>query len=135
MSDGIYSSRATAAANVAGLIRANNSGMCSGEPAGVRYPDVPSVEDVLDALGLAPDAEMSEDDWLRACDVVLPEPEPPAWKIEARDRNGHWDAACVASEESANWFSSEAEALEAIESLRALGDEWATAEYRVVRAN
>jgi len=41
----------------------------------------------------------------------------------------------VATSERDNLFASEAEAEVAIESLRALGGDWADGEYRIVRAN
>lgn len=68
--DGVFDPYDSARENIAGLIRANHSGMCSGEPAGIRYPEVPSVEDVTDKLGIDPDGPMTEDQWDAACDVL-----------------------------------------------------------------
>jgi len=55
----------------------------------------------------------------------------PAYAIESRSatsREWHRDVG----DPRANRFADASEAEEAIESLRDLGDEWATAEYRVV---
>lgn len=50
-----------------------------------------------------------------------------SYQIETRGTNGQW----TANVGDQNRFASEAEAEQAIESLRGLGDEWAAAEYRV----
>ena len=68
--DGVYDPQASAAANVAGLIRAKHSGLCSGEPRGVAYPGVPSVDHVLAAIRLDADDPLSEADSLRACEII-----------------------------------------------------------------
>lgn len=68
--DGTYDPQASAAENIAGLIRAHHSGRCSGEPAGIWYPGVPAVSDVIDKLGIDPDKPMTEDQWFAACDVL-----------------------------------------------------------------
>lgn len=68
--DGQFSPAASAAANVAGLIRSANSGMCSDEPRNVSYPGVPSVDEILTQLDLRTDQQMTEGDWFRACDAV-----------------------------------------------------------------
>lgn len=54
------------------------------------------------------------------------------YEIQTRsDRHTEWDADAV-GDRSANRFATREEAEEAIEGLRALGDDWADAEYRVV---
>lgn len=44
--DGTYDPRQTIGQAIAGLIRATHDGLCSGEPNGIRYPGVPSVDDI-----------------------------------------------------------------------------------------
>lgn len=68
--DGIYDEKQTAADAIAGLIRANNAGACSGDPRGVRYPGVPSTSDVCARLGIDASAPMSEEQWYMACGCV-----------------------------------------------------------------
>lgn len=55
------------------------------------------------------------------------------YRIETRDNWGNWTPDEIGNS-SDNFFDSVDEAVEVIEALRALGDEWATTEYRVVRA-
>ena len=69
----VYHHGVSLAASVARLIRAHHSGMCSDEPRGVAYPDVPSVADVMDAAGLADSPVTTEAAWLAICDVVAPD--------------------------------------------------------------
>jgi hypothetical protein len=70
--DGVFDPQATAGVNLAGLIRATNDGLCSGEPRGIRYPNVPSVADMLEAIGIDHEGEaMDQDDWDRACCVIV----------------------------------------------------------------
>jgi len=64
---------------------------------------------------------------------------PVQFVIEARDREpdppyryGNWSPHGLGGGPDDNAFDSVADAEAAIESLRALGDDWATAEYRVV---
>ena len=62
--DGIFDDRSSKAANIAGLIREHHSGCCSGAPSGVRYPNVPSVEEIAARAGVTlDDAAMTEDEW------------------------------------------------------------------------
>lgn len=68
--DGQFDPAKTIGDNVAGLIRSVNSGMCSGYPAGVSYPGVPSVDDVIGQLGARPDDAMTEDQWFGACGIL-----------------------------------------------------------------
>ena len=51
------------------------------------------------------------------------------WIIEARDEWGNWQQDMIGE----NCFHSEQEAWDAVESLETLGEEWADAEYRVVK--
>jgi hypothetical protein len=53
-----------------------------------------------------------------------------AYRIETF-LNGYWDAQAVGRDED-NRFATEEEAETQIDALRELGDEWASAEYRVV---
>lgn len=71
--DGVVYDSRPAAPQIAGLIRAANAGLCSGEPVGVRYPGVPSVEDVLAKLGIGADDPLTESEWLAACEIVEPD--------------------------------------------------------------
>lgn len=59
----------------ADAIRSNNSGMCSGEPRGIRYPNIPSVGDILDRLGLNEDDEATDEGYDRVWDAVAVEEE------------------------------------------------------------
>jgi len=68
--DGMYDGKQIASAAIAGLIRANNAGACSGEPHGVRYPGVPSVSDVCVRLGIDASAPMSEEQWHMAAGAI-----------------------------------------------------------------
>ena len=68
--DGMYDGKQTAADAIAGLIRANNAGACSGEPHGVRYPGVPSALDVCVRLGIDVDMPLSEEQWYVAAGCV-----------------------------------------------------------------
>jgi hypothetical protein len=70
--DGVMDCR-PAGEQIADMIRAANAGLCSGEPAGVRYPGVPSVEDVLAQLGIEADDPLTEDQWIAACEIVDPD--------------------------------------------------------------
>ena len=70
--DGVYDPKATAGKNIAGLIRSYHSGQCSGEPTGVEYPDVPTVEEVVTGLGIDPEELMDEGRWNDACDYISP---------------------------------------------------------------
>ncbi len=65
--DGLYDARQTAMDAIAGIIRANNAGTCSGEPSGVRYPGVPSAQDVCARLGIDASAPMTEEQYYMAC--------------------------------------------------------------------
>ena len=65
--DGMYDGKQIASAAIAGLIRANNAGACSGEPHGVRYPGVPSVSDVCARLNIDASAPMTEEQYYMAC--------------------------------------------------------------------
>ena len=69
MMDGVF---VGTVAGLAGLIRSAHSGMESGQPRGVSYPGVPSLADVLAAIGLPADydGEISEDQWMRACEFL-----------------------------------------------------------------
>lgn len=67
--DGVYDPRASAASNIAGLIRSQHSGMCSGEPKGIKYPGIPSAEDVCQQIGVNPERPLTEDEWCAACDA------------------------------------------------------------------
>ena len=60
----------TMAQEIAGLIRSYHDGRCSSEPVGVRYPGVPSAAEICARIGVAPDAQITEDAWLDACDVI-----------------------------------------------------------------
>lgn len=72
--DGIYDSSKTAEQNIAGMIRSEHGGMCSGQPQGVRYPGAPSVEEVAAKAGIDDlDAEMTEEQWQAAGEVVCPD--------------------------------------------------------------
>jgi len=66
----MYDGKQIASAAIAGLIRANNAGACSGEPHGVRYPGVPSVSDVCVRLGIDASAPMSEEQWHMAAGAI-----------------------------------------------------------------
>ena len=68
--DGMYDGKQIASAAIAGLIRANNAGACSGEPHGVRYPGVPSVSDVCARLNIDASAPMSEEQWHMAAGAI-----------------------------------------------------------------
>jgi hypothetical protein len=57
--DGMYDGKQIASVAIAGLIRANNAGACSGEPHGVRYPGV--------RLGIDANAPMTEEQYYMAC--------------------------------------------------------------------
>ena len=65
--DGLYDARQNAMDAIAGIIRANNAGACSGEPHGVRYPGVPSVSDVCARLNIDASAPMTEEQYYMAC--------------------------------------------------------------------
>lgn len=55
------------------------------------------------------------------------------YRVEGWDNHAkQWDVAMVADDERNATFNTEEEALAGIESLRQLGDEWMTAEYRIV---
>ena len=69
--DGIYNAAENAGNNIAGLIRSQNHGLCSGN--GVSYPGVPSVSAILERLGLSYEDELSEHGWFEACELVSPE--------------------------------------------------------------
>lgn len=74
--DGIYDNSKTAEQNIAGLIRSEHGGMCSGSVTGVRFPGVPSVEEVAAKAGLiAADLgqPMTESQWQAAAEVVCPD--------------------------------------------------------------
>jgi hypothetical protein len=51
------------------------------------------------------------------------------YKIETRDRYGNWDDNVGTGE---NAFETEADALAMVEELRKIGEDWASADYRVV---
>ena len=53
------------------------------------------------------------------------------FRIQAKNEYGQWDFESV-GDSAANHFETEGEAEAAIESLKALGSEWADGEYRVV---
>ena len=72
--DGRFYDGQRANESVAGLIRAIHSGMCSGEPQGIRYPGVPSVDEVLGEMSISPDTPMTEELWDVACDIISDRP-------------------------------------------------------------
>jgi len=68
-----YNPDKNAAWNVATIIMCENSGLCSGEPRGIRYPGVPSVDDVLAKLGVDGKDAMPEAQWIEAYEIVAPD--------------------------------------------------------------
>jgi hypothetical protein len=68
MMDGIYKPNATAAENVAGIIRATHDGMCS--DGSVRYSGVPSTKEILAEIGVGPNDQLTEAQWVAAYEAV-----------------------------------------------------------------
>lgn len=63
--DNVYDSTKSAIDAIAGIIRAQNSGMDD------RYPGVPSVDDIIATLGVVDaNAPLDEDQWCDAWDAV-----------------------------------------------------------------
>lgn len=54
------------------------------------------------------------------------------YKIESLDEAGQWDEELVGNDSAANRFETQEAAWEMVEGLRGWGDDWATAQYRVV---
>lgn len=71
--EAVWDDRRPTAASAAVIIRSAHSGACSGDPAGVRYPGVPTVDEVMAQAGVRPCDTTSEADWLRLCDAVCDE--------------------------------------------------------------
>ena len=72
--DGVFAPSESRTVNLAGLIRATSGGLESGWPPGICYPGVPSVEELLDQMGLdGGDERMTEEEWLAAVSLVDPD--------------------------------------------------------------
>lgn len=54
-----------------------------------------------------------------------------SYEIQAKGKYGDWDSEYVSGDPNAT-FSSQTEAEDAIEQIKALGTDWANREYRVV---
>ena len=68
------------------------------------------------------------------CPVPIVPPQSNGFTIEVR--SSHWASRDWSSDVGCpNEFGSEEEAEKAIEGLKGLGEEWASAEYRVVEYN
>lgn len=65
-----YDSTMPANQAIAVIIRAQCSGLCSGEPSGVTYPGIPCVQDIATNLNIDLDMPLSEDQWVNAWEFV-----------------------------------------------------------------